>query len=199
MVGTQNVGDFDAMVTGSSSYQYVGSSVNGVGDVNGDGYEDLGVCGYGSDSYQGKCSFVWGSAERFEGNASFDDFADFSFLGVESYDYMGSYGVTGADIDQDGLSDIMMGAHYAQPGTGTPYSTGATYLVRGSAELEGRASLSTGASATIFGDTNYMYVGRGVSHELGDVNGDGYPDIAFGAYGAASYAGMAWLFVGGGM
>jgi hypothetical protein len=192
------LGNSDASVTGASSYEYVGTSVNSVGDVNGDGYDDMGVCGYGANSYQGRCAFAWGGAERMAGDTKFADFGAFSFIGAAGSDYLGAYGVAGTDIDQDGHSDVIMSAYYAEPSGTSMYSTGAMYLVRGSADLEGQDSVAS-ADASVYGVANYDYLGNGLSQETGDINGDGYPDIGVGAYGANSYAGGAWFFVGGGM
>jgi len=198
-VGAEDVAA--ATYVGNTSSVQLGTTATGVGDTNGDGYEDLGMCGYGASSYAGKCSIVYGSAEAKEGvnlNAFAEDVASFTATGTGSSTYLGYYGMNGSDFDQDGFNEVVIGSYRAsEPGGSTTY-TGGLMVIPGGEEHDLDYTWTSG-STSIFHDTRYAYLGRGVGAESGDVNGDGYPDLLAGAYGASSYAGEAYIWLGGGL
>lgn len=150
-----------------------GASVAGAGDINGDGYGDLVIgASYASDdgynAARGQALVYFGSATGIaaEADTILKESMGFALYGES---------VAGAgDINGDGYSDIIVGA----PGYGylTPYPDGLrgrVYIHYGSA---------TGISATDFveGDQYYTQFGQYVTG-MGDVNGDGYTDIAVSA------------------
>lgn len=190
--------DYATIYNGASRYGYLGSSVSGVGDVNGDGYEDMSMCGYGESDYRGMCYVRLGGTETAPVSWTMDEegSSDFSVVGPESYYYMGYYGVGGADYDADGLSDLTIGAYQYRPDSST-YGTGGFGIIPGAEEhLE---SYKAGIDFPIsHPKVRYQYAGS-ISSESGDLNGDGFPDALIGAYGAASYSGQAHVFFGGGM
>jgi len=53
---------------------------------------------------------------------------------------------------------------------------------------------ASSANLTVNGTVAYDYLGHSVAY--GDVNGDGYDDLIVGAFGAADYAGRAYVFFG---
>jgi len=87
------------------------------------------------------------------------------------------------DLNRDGYNDIVVGSPYYNGG-----GNGIVNVYRGSA-----AGLSTTPALTLTGSGAF---GRSVAG-VGDVNGDGYPDVVVGApeYGG-DLRGAAWLYLG---
>ncbi|MCB1614690.1 MAG: FG-GAP repeat protein, partial [Pseudomonadales bacterium] len=146
---------------GDSAGDYFGWSVNGAGDVNGDGYDDLIVGAYQDDN-NGTDS---GSARVFSGK---DGLILYTFNGDSASDRFG-LSVDGAgDVNGDGYADLIVGA-YQDDNNGT--SSGSAHLFSG---FDGAVLY------TFNGDSFDDHFGYSVSG-AGDVNGDGYADLVVGA------------------
>jgi hypothetical protein len=92
------------------------------------------------------------------------------------------------DVNGDGFADVIVGSLCFSCG-----SMGAAYLYLG-----GAGGLSApSVVANDAGDTNASF-GDSVA-SAGDVNGDGYADVIVGADGVDSYAGAAFVYLGGAM
>ncbi len=141
----------------------------------------------GGNSGAGESYVVFGKAD---GTAV--DLADvaagsggFVINGIDQGDRSG-ISVSGAgDVNGDGLADVIVGAHRADPG-GNNFA-GESYVIFGKADgtpvdLSDVAAGSVGF--VINGIDPYDLSGVSVSG-AGDVNGDGVPDVIVGAPGAA--------------
>ena len=105
---------------------------------------------------------------------------DMRVLGIDDSDYSG-WAVASGDINGDGFMDIIIGAHYADPG-GRSFA-GETYVIFGSGLPPSTIDLgTTSADITISGDESNDNSGEAVAS--GDINGDGYDDIIIGASSA---------------
>ncbi len=144
---------------GQVNYDRFGYSVAGAGDVNNDGYDDI-VVGAHNEFHLG---IPVGSARVFSGK---DGSTIHTFYGEFLWDQFG-YSVGGAgDVNNDGHADIIVGAL----GYGVMQS-GAAYVYSG----------SNGALLYVFyADNQDDRFGKSVSC-AGDVDGDGYDDLAVGA------------------
>lgn len=150
-----------------------GGGVAGVGDVDGDGFDDVAVGAHHSDE-NGSHS---GSVRVYSG-------ADGSLIhlmvGDEAGDDLGHAVAAAGDVNGDGVPDIIAGAHdNADPGTVRVYSG-----VDGSVLRE-----FAGTSASDF-------FGRAVAG-AGDLDGDGHDDVLVGAPqddASGANAGRAWAF-----
>lgn len=184
----------DAEYTGSAG-DAAGAALGGAGDVNGDGYADLLIGGYGNDDGGTDAGAAWlvlgGPAPT---SASLTA-ADAEYTGPNNGGMAGIAVAAAGDVDRDGYGDLVIGAYV--DGDAALFA-GAAYLVRG-----GPAPASdslTAADAKYTGEARYDYAGCAVSSAR-DFDADGYDDVIVGAYwndeGAAD-AGAAYLILGSG-
>jgi hypothetical protein len=174
---------------GEVAVDYSGWSVSTVGDVNGDGFDDLIVGAYGADpngSYSGSSYVVFGKASSFSATmdlSSLDGSNGFRLDGKTAYDRSG-YPVSNAgDVNGDGFDDLIVGAFTADS-NGT--DSGSSYVVFGKASgFSATMDLSSldGSNGFRLDGIAGDFSGRSVSN-AGDVNGDGFDDLIVGAFSA---------------
>ena len=165
------VGGFSADQAGAN----LGCSVAALGDVNGDGYDDVAV---GAFTYDTQGIPDRGRVYVFHGGPSGLDFSPARILdGAQTAEYFGVR-VAGADVNGDGYRDLIVGAFgydirspFVVPDVGKV----AVYL--GSA-----SGIATSPVWQRIGEVESEQLGAGLAG-LGDVNGDGYEDFAAGATG----------------
>ena len=178
----------DARYGALSDFDFAGYSVAGVGDTNGDGYDDV-LIGAASDdvggSNAGRAFLVWGSS-----GPTSEDLASNDFWGSGANEAAGEAVGAAGDTNADGLDDFLIGAR--QWNDGFAYC-GAAYLVLG--DTSDATVVLSAADARYIGeaDDNAGYaVGA-----AGDVNADGYGDMVIGApYSGLSDVGEAVVVLG---
>ncbi len=149
-----------------------GTHIDGVGDLNADGYDDL-LFG-DSSTASGDCAaiVVLGPVS---GTVHLHPAGSGVFLyGEDDDDEVGRSVSPAGDIDGDGLPDIIVGAHREST---TADSAGAAYVVLGPVTDAG--TLARG-SVKLLGETEYGNAGLDVA-DAGDTNGDGLDDVLVGA------------------
>lgn len=156
------------------TFGYFGGAVASAGDVNGDGYGDI-VVGAGN-----------GRAHVFLGSGTGLSATPITLLAPDPNT---SFGVSVAgvgDVNGDGFADFMVGAD------GLMASPGVAYLYLGNGSIQ-----STSPTRMTFTDPTGAdsYFGHSLAC-AGDVNSDGYPDIAIGSFGATG-TGRVYLYHGG--
>ena len=185
----------EASFEGESGLDSAGTTLAGGGDVNGDGLDDFLIgapffSGF-AGTHSGRVYLVLGRAEGWEQGVPLSE-ADVKFRGEHSGDWAGDGGASVAgDINGDGFDDIVIGVPFADT------STGKVYIALGaSAPWNGTLSLGH-ADASLSGSIPHELVGFAPCTS-GDVDGDGFDDILFGANWNQPdvYSGRAHLVLG---
>jgi FG-GAP repeat len=146
---------------GDASNDGFGFSVSGVGDVDGDGHDDLIVGAWGSDA----SALDAGLARVYSGATGS---VLYTFHGDSENDHFG-YSVSGAgDFDGDSIPDLIVGAYSDGPTGGTH---GAVHVFSGA---------NGSQLAIVLGDAATDGFGASVS-DAGDVDADGLADLIVGA------------------
>ena len=164
---------------GIAAQDALGGAVAGAGDVNGDGIADL-IAGARYEDTAGNNA---GAARVFSGS---DGVELLVLPGSEAGDLYGTSVAGCGDVNDDGHDDLVVGGIYADAAPAG----------------RGLARVHSGADGTVIhtwsGDADDDFFGHAVAG-VGDVNGDGVPDVAVGAPqhdGSASNAGRVKVFSG---
>ena len=169
---------------GNQTSAYFGHSVSTAGDVNGDGYSDVivGAPIFRNGQLANGAAFVY--------HGSVNGLSTFSNWSVEGNQTEANFGIsvsTAGDVNGDGYSDVIVGAHVFDNGQ---TDEGAAFVFHGSA-----SGLSTVSNWNIEGNEQNARMGFSVS-SAGDVNGDGYSDVIVGATRNFYLYGTAHVFHG---
>ncbi len=167
-------------LVGAEDNDGAGASVSGLGDMNGDGIDDLAIGASGTS----KVHVVFGSDSPFPASfdlATLDGTNGFTVLGREAGDQLGGQVAGAGDVNGDGLPDLVIGARVALS------VRGESYVVFGSA-LGFSASL---AVSDLDGANGFVIPGISANDQsgssvagAGDVNGDGVDDFLVGSMNA---------------
>ena len=187
--GNQDLSSADAKYVGEYDYDYAGCSLAS-GDLDDDGQRDVVIGADGSDDGGSDSGVVYVVDGSRTGTIDLGG-AEAKIVGERSSTYVGR-SIDVADIDNDGIDDLVIGAY------GVSSYAGAVYLVYG--PITGLVDLAV-ADAEIRGNSSYDYLGFSVSAG-GDVDGDGVGDILMGAFNDddnGGESGTVSLFFGTGL
>ena len=179
-------GDFSSMNAGIISgdyYDQVGyeDRVEGMGDLDGDGYDDFAASGamsyYSGNSYAGEVWVFYGATSAYWAYTSDAD----AILEGSSSAYLGSKLAGGADVDGDGYDDLFAS------------TDGSVEVYFGDA---GRLAFGQASDISIEDSTSsYSYIDSSAL-SVGDLTGDGTGDIVVADYYGAGNLGVVWTFYG---
>ncbi|NBB14526.1 hypothetical protein GVN21_04025 [Caulobacter sp. SLTY] len=199
---TPTIGDGVARFDGFWSMARLGTDITSLGDINGDGRDDLLV----TQPYLELNGQTWGSAFVLYGQEDFEGTQYIGALTAEqgfeiniplpSRGFMNVAGV--GDVNGDGVGDFAVGVE--QTSTDFVSFNGATFIVYGGQAFGTSldvGSLTAAQGVRINGATNYEYSGIAVS-SAGDINGDGVDDLFIGAKAGTTsgYAGFVYVVYG---
>jgi hypothetical protein len=180
------LGDAGVKIGGAANGDMIGTSITGAGDVNGDGIRDLliGCAGCSAEGREGAGAayVVYGAEDMAD-----MDLAEFAsgqdgkkILGAATAHMLGATVSNAADLNGDGLADLVLGAPGAHTDLG--HDVGCVHVIYGTdaediedidlADFE--AGPETGY--TICGEAAGVKLGSAVAH-AGDVNQDGIDDM----------------------
>jgi hypothetical protein len=169
--------------TGGLAGDRLGTSVSTAGDVNGDGYPDILVGAPGYNSNQGRVQLYLGGRTYATTPVTFQ---------VSAASYFGISVSTAYDINGDGYSDIIIGANGTMVGS---LRNGTAYIFYGRTTYAAGQTITT-PDVILLGQSPDSQFGCSVAG-VGDINRDGYDDVAVGAYGYHNYNGAVYVYLGG--
>lgn len=198
LVGTVSLGDVGSAIagvtfTGSAPFDGVGSGLAGLGDVDGDGIDDILIGGprAGAD---GRAFLVLGrgGADALAGTVAVADVAAAVLNGAPgTAEGFGAVAAAAGDVDADGLADLLVAGFNDR-----------AYLILGSADLVGESTPVADIGSSLEGfvllgeEPDGVFGSSGLGASLstaGDVTGDGADDVLVGAPLADDERGRAYL------
>lgn len=181
-----------------SIYEGLGYSVSGLGDINGDGFDDI-IIGAASarsnsNNASGSSYVLFGKSTGFTNNLDLTTMTasdGFKFDGTYIFDSSGWSVSSAGDVNGDGLADIIIGA------VGTDFNgsqSGSAYVIFGKAsgyvfnndlsDLNGTDGFRIdGTGNPISNVAGYGNRIGEVVRSAGDINGDGFDDLIVGSVG----------------
>ncbi len=189
-------------IAGDGAGQLFGSSVSRLGDVHGDGFDDVVIGAPGDNDYgtdAGAAYVIFGggtfgatiNVAALSGNGS-------KLAGDVASDLLGTSVAAAGDVNKDGKADIIVGAPGRDPNGA---NSGSAFVIYGSASLPNYF-----AAATIGGPTGFEIRGPSAGSRagtsvggVGDINQDSFADVVVGAPNAdgSGFAGSTFVVFGG--
>ncbi|MEM7310351.1 MAG: integrin alpha [Planctomycetota bacterium] len=162
-------------LSGAGSSDNFGQSMCGIGDYNGDGFDDFAI---GALTF----NIERGRVQVFSGNPAESGTVLLTVDGVNQGDFLGEAIANIGDVNGDGFDELAIGA----PGSDAGMMNG------------GRVEVYAGGSGALLYAINggfAQWLGREVTG-LGDVDEDGKPDFAVGAFNLKPQTGYVPIFSG---
>lgn len=158
------------------------SGVVTAGDLNGDGLGDIAIAAPYAASNTGFVVVIFGTNKSFSANFNvslLNGTNGFSMDGVSEQDALG-FSMAVGDVNNDGKSDLLMGAPYASPGGRD--SAGSAFVLFGKPYFSAKEDLSKLNGTNGYRINGDLALGSlGISVGAGRINGDGFSDVIVGA------------------
>lgn len=176
---------YSASYEGTHGLERVGYWLSGIGDVNGDEYDDFAIGNFHTNltpglpdkGNAGSVYLLLGKSSGFQMDVDLEN-ADAQFIGKNANDAVGVDIGNQGDVNGDGYDDILIGA----PAGSVPGNPGHAFLVLGNASANwgNDFTLEDQADASFDGEVNAYLTGQSVDI-IGDLNDDGYDEFIIGA------------------
>ncbi|WP_348799757.1 HYR domain-containing protein [Flavobacterium adhaerens] len=164
------------VLIGNANFENAGESIAPLGDINGDGYDDIAIITRGSGSVNGKCYVIYGKNGNFPAAIKVADINGTNGFVIHGDATAGKIGQKVAalgDVNGDGIPDIGLGSYYSSQykkfvifGRNTNFP--ASFSV---SQLNGTNGFVIENSETNL--SSHLGVAK-----AGDINNDGFNDIA---------------------
>ena len=171
----------DKTITSIYANTNFGYSVAGIGDVNGDAFDDV-IVGIPQSN---RTAANYGAADVYFGGINMDIYPDILLNGNETNSSFGYSVSTAGDLNGDGYFDFLVGAPYNNGN-----AIGKVFIYKNSLTGEDIADWK------YVGDIDNEFLGMSVK-SAGDVNGDGYTDFMVNSKKFENNGGSVFLFHGG--
>jgi hypothetical protein len=179
-----SMADADIVIEGADPLDQAGLVVGTLGDINGDGVNDIVVTAsqhsgspVATRSKNGKVYVFYGGADLEARGINHVDDADLIFYGDRNFDWFGGAAIPLGDMNADGRDDFLIGV--SGDDDGGAQSGGYNFFLSQPTWTSGSLIASTTATALIAGAGANDRVGLDGAG-IGDMNGDGVPDVALG-------------------
>lgn len=167
-----SLADADASFWGRIG-DHLGNILDGVGDINNDGYNDMLIgLPWSSDGFdqQGKVYLILGKESGWTMDKKLDANCDASFLGASTREYAGSQVSGAGDFNDDGIDDL----YIAAGGSANGNLDTSAYILFGKEEGWSRDMTLANADLVFTGSTSNRAIDGGA-----DFNGDGIDDVLY--------------------
>ncbi|MFT7583264.1 MAG: hypothetical protein ACI9MR_004951, partial [Myxococcota bacterium] len=187
--------------TGHSTQDRFGEAITGLDDFNGDGYSDIAVVASLDDS-SSACSPAVGNSGAVhvffgDGAGGFGAEPGLVYFGDQNGDQL--HQITSADVNGDGLSDVIATSRYWDGPENERNIGGAAILLGRTLPTEPARLVVCRADTILLGTRQDDHMGSAVSR-IGDLDGDGCEEFAIGARlddsGGGSNSGTARVVFG---
>ena len=193
-----DLAESDSTVTGETDNALLGRIAVNIGDINGDGFDDIAVSQDAvigappEEDIQPQVLVIYGTGtptDLVPGNLDGSNgFSVFSTLFSTSERF--GEAILGVDVDRDGFNDLIIGDPGADLAS-IDTDDGRVYVLFGASILPASNNLSDDGTETtarfeVIENNNFDQIGALVGRSLAasDINGDAYPDLLIGAPGA---------------
>ena len=159
----------------------MGTSI-ALGDVDGDGQDDLLVGEPGWDEPNSNSGRAWLVLGPVTGAAATEDLAALEIGGLDNNDNFGTGTAILEDLNGDGGADLAIGALFDD--MGADYAGSVTLL---SGTLREGVEASEDGFAVVYAEERYAYLGNDDTIVSADFDGDGVAELVLGAYRSSPY------------
>ncbi len=175
------------------------NAVSIYGDINNDGYADIFIGAYGYNGNTGRSYIIFGGPavgkDGFIALTDINGSNGFKLDGEGTNDVSGLFINTAGDVNDDGYTDVLIGAPDRSDSSGRGYAIFGGKEIISNGGLIKLSTLNGSMGFKMDGEAGKEFIGRCLS-SAGDVNGDGITDFIISGYGYNNYVGRSYVVFG---